>query len=335
MSDISLNGFASSAQAVQHRRALSKLERELGPAIRACLGDPSVIEIMLNPDGRLWVERAGRDMEPIGVMTASDAERLISTIAGNLGKIVTYEKPALECRLPGYGSRFAAMLPPGADGPMFTIRRHAGQVFSLSDYEAAGIMTAAQTEALRQAIRQRRNILVAGGTGSGKTTLAAALIGEVSRLTPHHRLIIIEDTPEIQCEAENAVILRALEESEALTMRRLVLRAMRHRPDRIILGEVRDGAALDLLKAWNTGHPGGIATIHANHDTADAALIRLESLVGEAAVAPMQSVIAQAIDVIAVIAHDREHPAGRRLKALIKVGAYSQGRYQTEREEYA
>ncbi|MEJ2116619.1 MAG: P-type conjugative transfer ATPase TrbB [Alphaproteobacteria bacterium] len=335
MSDASLNGFASSARGEQHRRASSKLERELGPVIRACLADPSVIEIMLNPDGRLWVERAGRDMEPIGVMTASDAERLISTIAGNLGKIITYEHPALECRLPGYGSRFAAMLPPGADGPMFTIRRHAGEVFTLSDYVTAGIMTTAQMEALRQAIRQRRNILVAGGTGSGKTTLTAALIGEISRLTPHHRLIIIEDTPEISAHAENAVILRAAEDSEALTMRRLVLRAMRHRPDRIILGEVRDGAALDLLKAWNTGHPGGIATIHANDDTPDAALIRLESLVGEAAVAPMQSVIAQAIDVIAVIVADREHPAGRRLKALIKVGGYEDNRYQTEREEYA
>jgi type IV secretion system protein VirB11 len=274
-------------------------------------------------------------MEPIGVMAASDAERLISTIAGNLGKIITYEKPALECRLPGYGSRFAAMLPPGADGPIFTIRRHGPQVFTLADYGAAGIMTAAEAETLRQAILGRRNILVAGGTGSGKTTLAATLIGEISRLTPHHRLIIIEDTPEIQCHAENAVILRAAEDSEALSMRRLVLRAMRHRPDRIILGEVRDGAALDLLKSWNTGHPGGIATIHANHDTADAALIRLESLVGEAAVAPMQTVIAQAIDIIAVIVADRGAPAGRRLKALIKVGGFENGRYQTEREEYA
>jgi type IV secretion system protein VirB11 len=168
------------AKREQKRRYQEKLRRELGSLIGICLADPRVIEIMLNPDGRLWVERSGGAMTPLGRMSAPAAEQLIATVAAGVGAAVTYDSPALECELPGDGSRFSAMIYPGADAPMFTIRRRASQVWTLADYERGGILSAAQGKVLRQAIAARRNILVAGGTGSGKTTLANALIAEIA-----------------------------------------------------------------------------------------------------------------------------------------------------------
>jgi type IV secretion system protein VirB11 len=318
------------AKREQKRRYQEKLRRELGSLIGICLADPRVIEIMLNPDGRLWVERSGGAMTPLGRMSAPAAEQLIATVAAGVGAAVTYDSPALECELPDDGSRFSAMIYPGADGPMFTIRRRASQVWTLADYERGGILSAAQGKVLRQAIAARRNILVAGGTGSGKTTLANALIAEIATTAPEHRLVIIEDTPEIQCASPNAVILRATEANAALTMQRLLMRAMRHRPDRIIVGEVRGAEALTLIKAWNTGHPGGIATIHANEATDMDALRRLESLVGEATPAPMQPFIAQAVNLVVSITR-ASGAAGRRVRKLIRVEDFADGAYRTTR----
>jgi type IV secretion system protein VirB11 len=222
------------------------------------------------------------------------------------------------------------MIYPGADAPMFTIRRRAPQIWTLADYQRDGILTASQGGVLRAVIAQRRNILVAGGTGSGKTTLANALIAEIASIAPEHRLLIIEDTPEIQCASPNAVILRANEANDALTMQRLLMRAMRHRPDRIIVGEVRGAEALTLIKAWNTGHPGGIATIHANDETEMDALRRLESLVGEATPAPMQPFIAMAVNLIVPIVRSGDQ-AGRRVGPLIRVDDFTNGMYRTTR----
>jgi type IV secretion system protein VirB11 len=184
------------------------------------------------------------------------------------------------------------------------------------------MMTSHQASVIRNAIKSRLNIVVSGGTGSGKTTLANAVIAEIVETAPDDRLVILEDTAEIQCVAENAV---ALHTSNSVDMARLLKSTMRLRPDRIIVGEVRDGAALTLLKAWNTGHPGGVTTIHSN--SATSALQRLEQLTAEVSQQPMQSVIGDAVDLIVSIERTGK---GRRVTDILHVETFSAGRYLTE-----
>ena len=221
-----------------------------------------------------------------------------------VGRPVTAASPILECEFPLDSSRFEALLPPVVSGPTFSLRKKAIKPLSLDDYAHAGCLSSSHHQVLLAAIKERKNILVVGGTGSGKTTLTNTLIEAITVQAPDHRLVIIEDTPEIQCAAPNAVALRT---SETADMTQLLRATLRLRPDRIIVGEVRGGEALALLKAWNTGHPGGIATIHANH--AKAGLIRLEQLIGEITSRPMQQLIAEAVDLVVVIgktAHGRK-----------------------------
>lgn len=277
----------------RHRKIL----RELGATVVAALEDDSVIEIMLNSDGRLWVDRLGEGMSCVGEMSAPNAMALLGTIADGLETIVTKNSPILEGELPVDGSRFEGLIPPVVARPTFTIRKKALMVFTLDDYVSRGIMDDAQRAVIREAVVNKKNILVVGGTGSGKTTLTNAIIAEMVALTPHDRLVIMEDTAEIQCTAENAVILRT---SIDINMQALLKATMRLRPDRIIVGEVRGAEALALLKAWNTGHPGGIATLHAN--SADGGLVRLEQLIAEAGVhADMKALIDEAVDLVIFI----------------------------------
>lgn len=279
------------ARAEFKRRIDEKLRRELGPVVLSLLDEPDVIEIMLNADSQLWVERFGQAMELAGTMPPSQAESLMATVASSLNTVITRENPILECELPLDGSRFEALIPPVVSTPVFTIRKKASKVFSLDEYVQSGVMTNAQKQVIVRAIEDRKNILIVGGTGSGKTTLTNAMIAHITKSDPDHRLVIIEDTAEIQCQAKNAVILRATDQVDML---RLLKATMRLRPDRILVGEVRGLEALTLLKAWNTGHPGGVCTIHANN--ALAGLIRLEQLIAEATQAPMQMLIGEAVD---------------------------------------
>ncbi|GLR55217.1 P-type conjugative transfer ATPase TrbB [Shinella yambaruensis] len=304
------------------RRVKEKLRRELGPQILNLLDDPMVNEIMLNPNGVLWVDRMGMPMEACGSMPALQARSLMATVASTLNTLITADNPILECELPLDGSRFEALVPPIVAAPTFTIRKKALQVFSLSDYVSQGIMDPVQKAALEAAIRHRKNILVVGGTGTGKTTLTNAIIKHMVVASPEHRLLILEDTGELQCSAENAVLLRA---TDKVDMTRLLKATMRLRPDRIIVGEVRDGAALALLKAWNTGHPGGVATVHAN--SAPAGLVRMEQLVAEATQAPMKTLITEAIDLIVSIEKTAE---GRRVKEVVSVHGHDGHHYQTK-----
>ena len=275
---------------------------------------------MLNPDGQIWVERFGEPMCAVGVMTANAAESLIGTVAASLRTTVTHTNPILECELPGDGSRFEALIPPIVAAPVFTIRRKAERVFTLEDYVGEGIMTAEYAAAIRTSVLAKQNLLVVGGTGSGKTTLTNAIISVIAEALPDERLVIIEDTNEIQCRSPNAVILRA---SGTTSMLDLLRATMRLRPDRILVGEVRGPEALALLKAWNTGHPGGVATVHANG--AVEGLARIETLVAEQTAAPMQSVIGTAIDVILFIERTAK---GRRLSEIVRVEGFSGGEYQ-------
>lgn len=302
------------------RRIHEKLVRELGPEIIPLLRDPTVIEILLNPDGSLWVEKLGHPMLKFGCMSASQAESLMATVAASLKTQITAQNPILECELPLDGSRFEALIPPVVSAPTFSIRKRAIKVFSLTDYIAQGIMSLPQKAEIELAVENKQNILVVGGTGTGKTTLTNAIIRYMVDVAPDDRIVIIEDTNELQCTAPNAVTLRAVEVAD---MTRLLKATMRLRPDRIIVGEVRDGAALALLKAWNTGHPGGVCTVHAN--SALAGLIRLEQLVAEATQAPMQSLIAEAIDLIVSMEKTTE---GRKVREVATVAGHDGRQYR-------
>lgn len=304
-------------------RVREKLLRELGPNIREALADPRVIEVVLNPDGKLWVERLGEEMQAIGVMASSNAESLMATIASSLSTTITRERPVLEGELPTDGSRFEGMIPPVVVRPSFAIRKKASRVFSLAEYVGAGIMTEAQRLGIVDAVKNRRNILVVGGTGTGKTTLLNAIILVISEVSPEHRVVIIEDTVELQCSSKNVVQLRT---SDTVTMQGLLRVTMRLRPDRILVGEVRGAEALALLKAWNTGHPGGLATVHAND--AASGLLRIKQLIEEGLQGGKADpeVIAEAVGLVVVIKKTSAAP-GRRVSEMVRVLGHKNGAY--------
>ena len=301
------------------QRIKDKLRREAGAQIMDSLHDDEVIEILLNPDGSLWIERLSSPMVNTSILSPETSESLIATVASYCGVIIDQNNPILECEFPLDGSRFEALLPPVVEAPTFSIRKRAIRKHTIADYVAAGSLTDEQAEALLDAIKNRKNILVVGGTGSGKTTLTNAFINAVVQISPEHRLVIIEDTKEIQCQSENYVQLRT---SETKDMNSLLRATLRLRPDRIIVGEVRGGEAISLLKAWNTGHPGGIATLHANN--AHAGLTRLEQLISEATPAPMQRLIAEAVDLVVVIA---KVPGGRKIMEIAEVTGFDGNNY--------
>jgi P-type conjugative transfer ATPase TrbB len=305
-----------------HSRLVRKLQDALGERLCIALDDPTVVEIMLNPDGKLFIERLGHGVVPAGEMLSTAAETVIGSVAHALQLEADGERPIISGELPIGGHRFEGLLPPIVNSPTFTIRRRASQLIPLNDYVTTKVMTEAQASIIRSAIANRLNIVIAGGTGSGKTTLANAVIAEVVSMALDDRMVILEDTSEIQCSAENAVSLHT---SDSVDMARLLKSTMRLRPDRIIVGEVRDGAALTLLKAWNTGHPGGVTTIHSN--TAMSALRRLEQLTAEASQQPMQAVIGEAVDLVISIERSGR---GRRVREVLRVEGFNGSRYQTE-----
>jgi P-type conjugative transfer ATPase TrbB len=292
-------------------RGARMLRTALGPAITAWLEDPSVVEVMLNPDGTLWIDRLTEGLTETGErLSAADGERIVRLVAHHVGAEVHAGSPRVSAELPETGERFEGLVPPVVAAPVFAIRKPAVAVFTLDDYVAGGIMLAEQADMLRLAVTKRRNILVAGGTSTGKTTLVNALLAEVAKTSD--RIVLIEDTRELQCKAPNMVALRTKDGVASLSD--LVRSSLRLRPDRIPIGEVRGAEALDLLKAWGTGHPGGIGTIHAG--SALGALRRLEQLIQEAVVTVPRALIAETIDVITVLAG---RGAERRLSELAAV----------------
>ncbi len=297
------------------------LRTALGPAISDWLDDPAVVEVMLNPDGRLWIDCLASGLTATGeTLSSADGERIVRLVAHHVGSEVHAGAPRVSAELPETGERFEGLLPPVVTAPVFAIRKPAVAVFTLADYVAAAIITEEQANLLRIAVAARSNILVAGGTSTGKTTLTNALLAEVARTAD--RVVLIEDTRELQCAAPNLVSLRTRDGVATLTD--LVRSALRLRPDRIPIGEVRGPEALDLLKAWGTGHPGGIGTIHAG--SAIGALRRLEQLIQEAVVSVPRALIAETIQLIAVLAG---RGVDRRLVELARVdGLNARGDYQ-------
>ena len=295
-------------------RQLSKLRKDLGDVFLAALADPETLEIILNADGTLWQERLGEPLQCIGTMSAPCADAAMRTIAAYHHETLTRDNPSIECELPLDGSRFAGQIPPIVTAPVFAVRKRASRVFTLGQYVKAGIMTPEQKEFLCGAIRDHRNILAIGGTGGGKSTLLNAMIKELTNQFPNERLIIIEDTAELQCAETNYVQYHT---SPERSMTDLVRMSMRMRPDRILVGEVRGPEALDLLMAWNTGHEGGIASLHANNATA--ALNRLATLVAMHPNAPhgmIESLIGEAVDIIIHIARTAN---GRIVREILEV----------------
>lgn len=308
-------------------RLLDGLRKCLGDQVAAMLADARVVEIMANPDGTLWIDRVGTATDAggracVGMILPQQVESAIRFIATSIGQTATAETPAVAGTLPETGERFQGLLPPVVAAPSFTIRKRPRAIFTLDDYVARGMLSEQGASVLRTAVAERKNILVAGGTGSGKTTLVNALLAEPA--FADDRVVIIEDTRELQCSAKDCVPLLTKPTEPRVTMTDLLRHTLRLRPDRIVVGEVRGPEALALLKAWNTGHPGGIGTIHANG--AEDALYRLEDLVAEATAAVPHRAIASAIDFVVFIERSSA-AAGRRVSTIAVVSGYEHGRY--------
>ncbi len=313
--------FSASQTSVTGERRQAMLKTAMGAAITAALSDPAIIEVMVNPDGKLWVDRHGDGRADTGTrLDAAEIERIIRLVASHLHQECHGLNPIISAELPESGERFEGLLPPIASAPCFAIRKPAKVLYRLGDYVEAQIMGPVQAKILADAVTSAKNILVVGGTSSGKTTLVNALLAEVA--IGGDRVILIEDTRELHCAAEDCVSLRT--KPGVATLGRLVRSTLRLRPDRIIVGEVRGPEALDMLKAWNTGHPGGITTCHAN--SARAGLYRLEQLIQEAVITVPRHLIAEAIDLVVFM---RGRGDARRVETIAEVtGLGCDGDYQ-------
>jgi type IV secretion system protein VirB11 len=331
----------------EHQNRLeTKLKRELGDQVLALLSDDRTEDILLNPDGALWVKRIAEGFVRLGEIPAPQASSALSTIAAWRGTVLNHEHPILETELPIDGSRFEGIVSPVVRRPVFAIRLRPRRIFPLTEYENSGILTGKDDplnhlrrqddflnavhglrhgEVIRAAVRAKKNILVVGSTGSGKTTFVNACLDALATLTPHDRVISIEDTTELQCPVANYLGLRSVGN---VTMLECLRACMRLKPTRIVVGEVRGAEAHTLLKAWNTGHPGGMATVHAND--AVSGLTRLESLVAEATNAPQQSLIAEAVDLVIFIDEEPDLPAGRKVREVLLVTGHANGQYLVE-----
>jgi len=311
-----------SSSATSLDRRIRMLRTAMGPLIAAALEDLDVVEVMLNPDGALWIDRLSTGRAATGMsLSAADGERIIRLVAAHVGTEVHRGRPLLTAELPETGERFEGILPPAAPGPAFALRKRAVGVIGLADYVGEGILSAEQAEFLRHAVGERRNILIAGGTSTGKTTLANALLAEIA--ATNDRVLVLEDTVELQCAARDHVPLRT--RAGVVSMAELVRATMRLRPDRVIVGEVRGGEALDLIKVWGTGHPGGIATLHAS--SAHGALLRLEQLILEVALTPPRALIAEAVNVIVFIAG---RGRARHIQTVARVTGFDNRGYQLD-----
>jgi len=309
--------FATAAAEEAEQRRRQMLRTAFGPSIAAALADPTVLEVMVNPDGRLWIERAVTGRRDSGErIGAAEAERIVRMVAAHVRREVTEHTPIVSAELPESGERFEGIMPPVAAAPCFAVRKPADVLYRLSDYIVGRVMSLRQAAVLALAVRDRKNILVVGGTSSGKTTLVNALLAEVAELD--ERVVILEDTRELKCAAADCLALRT--KPGVASLADLVRSTLRLRPDRIIVGEVRGPEALDMLKAWNTGHPGGITTVHAN--SARAGLTRLEQLVQEAVVTVPRTLIVEAIDIVVFL---RGRGSQRHLESILELRGLGPG----------
>jgi len=311
------------AETESEKRKEAKLRRDLGIIVRE-FEHPDTEDLVLNPDGKLWAKRAGTpEWIYLGSFPARAALSAFNSIADYRGEVINRDNPILGTTIPFLGCRFEGLLPPIVDAPSFAIRKGGGRLRPLDEYVADGVLSTSHREVIRSALRERKNILVIGGTGTGKTSLANAILLDMSVETPNDRVVIIEDNAELRCSVPNSISLLA---RGKVTMVDCLKSSMRLNPTRMIVGEVRGPESLALLNAWNTGHPGGISTLHA--DNARMGLSRLESLLEEATTAPKQKFIAEAVNLVVYIGRDPTVKAGRRVKEIYAPSGYDGRDYQ-------
>lgn len=274
-------------------RVIQNIEKDLS-VLRPYLDDPDVTDITYNPDGRLFIQSFTKaKFEADATMPRERAESLFMSLSYYARTTLNDQNPFLSTALPD-GNRFSGQLPPVVDGPSFTIRRRAEKIFTLDDYVRSGSLSQKQRDWLSNAILKRKNIIVAGTTGTGKSTFANAVLADVSRLTPHHRVFIIQDIKELQCEIQDVIYFWVTEE---ITYRHILKNILRQKPHRVVLGEVRGEEVADLLKFWNTGHPGGVSTIHS--DDARETFQRIEDAYKEGITGnPSERAIGRAVNIV-------------------------------------
>lgn len=305
---------------------------QLGASLIPLMHRKDITEIYVNADGYIWYDShiEGKQKSSIH-LSASKVRTIIEMAAGQNGKIVSEKVPSVSCEIAGYGARFQGELPPIVKTPQFNIRKKAIKIFTLDDYVKNGTLSLFYKSYLVNAILKRKNILVVGGTGTGKTTFLNAVLDSISKLTSYHRIISIEDTPELQCAAPDYSAMYTISNVDlkpgepVYDMTRLLADCMRRSPDRIIVGEVRDGAAYAMLKAFNTGHEGGAATVHAN--TAEQGLDRIESLCYEnpSCAGDVRRLIGEAIDVVVFLSYkvNADGTRSRFIEDIVEVNSYN------------
>lgn len=308
-------------------RRLEVLVDSLGEDFMNTWAKPDVTEINVNDDGKMWVKRHGLNASHFSNLTPSEAMNVISLVADSVKEIVSFENYKLECEFPLDGSRFSALVPPVVRAPSFSLRKHNPRQIPLSDFVAQGVFPQEVHDLIRSAIAQKLNFLVVGGTASGKTTLVNSVINEMALMNPRERVVIAEDTRELKSSFDNTLYLRT---TLAAPLSEVVSVILRHSPDRIFVGEVRDHTALNMLMLWNTGHPGGICTIHANsaHETFG----RMEDMVRQACGEPLSRVVGQAVDIVLFL-EPAQNSAGRVLSQVIRCHGYNEKDMKYELEE--
>lgn len=319
-----------------------RLDAYMGFELADLMKRGDVTELYCNDDGYIWYEsyKDGKVKSHI-CLKPEKVRGIIEMIAGESGKIANDDVCSVSTEVAGYGYRFQGELPPVVRRPQFNIRKKATQIFTFQDYVDSGTMSQSHREFLEQAIKERKNILVIGGTASGKTTFLNAVLDAVAKISPTHRIISLEDLPELQCGADDYSPMFTKQDVGAsgvkFDMTRLLMDCMRRSPDRIVVGEVRDGCAYTMLKAWNTGHPGGACTVHA--DNVHSGLVRIESLALEDHNAPrdikvLRMLVGEAVDVMVSITSVRykDGTKGRKIDAMAKLHKYDSAndRYDIE-----
>lgn len=308
------------------------LDVVLGTELVTLFNRGDITEIYVNSDGYIRY-LSGTEGKVITNISLTDKQRaaIIELIAGQADKIVNEDIPSISTEIRGYGYRFQGELPPIVKTPEFNIRKRATIVFTLDDYVANGTITENYKDYIENAVILRKNILIVGGTATGKTTFLNAILEAMARLSPFHRIISLEDLPELQCSASDYSPMFTKQETNSekaikYNMTRLLRECMRRSPDRIVIGEVRYGCAYTMLKAWNTGHPGGACTVHAN--SAMSGINRIKSLAQEDpdSSGDIKELIGDAIDVIVSIVHTDlgNGKRGRIVNEIIEVESFSE-----------
>ena len=314
----------------ENTRLNDAFDDQLGPGLVDIMHRDDITEIYCNADGFIWYDSQKEGKVKTDLYLRPDKiQTIIELVAGQNGKVVNEKIPSVSAEISGYGARFQGELPPIVKNPEFNIRKKAIKIFTLHDYVLNHTMCSYYEEYLKNAIIKRKNILLVGGTGTGKTTFLNALLDGIADLTPKHRIISLEDTPELQCKAKDYSAMYTMQQDVgskyvAYDMTKLLADCMRRSPDRIVVGEVRDGCAYAMLKAWNTGHEGGCCTVHAN--SAEQGLDRIESLCYEnpTCAGDVCRLIGEAIDVVIYISFtvNAEGKRSRIVEDILEVTKY-------------